>query len=349
MFTMSNSEKKHIVTQNDVAQEAGVTRSMVSYVISGTAERSVAPETRRRILDAIEKLGYRPNKAAQALQQGDVAFASKKIGVVLCNADVFRRPYYAEILSGIHTAAYEHKYQVAFIRFFEELRDPVLFNELIHPEEIGGLILVSIDQVLKTDDDYKILSTIRERIQKIVCVDWKCEGLTNILFDRQEAAYKASEYLFHQGYNDIGYIGENDERVLGVRQSLLERGIFTSEKDFYLVQAFNMTGGYDGVRELLKTRSLPRAVVCGSDEVAIGVMSCLNERKISIPEQVAVISIDNIETASYTTPPLTTINVQKTAMGARAVEAIVGSRDKKIAFEPVNIFLPTSIVVRKSC
>lgn len=90
---------KSTVTQNDVAKEAGVTRSMVSYVISGNSDRSVAPETRQRILDAIEKLGYRPNKAAQALQQGDVAFASNRIGVILCNADVFLRPYYAEIIS----------------------------------------------------------------------------------------------------------------------------------------------------------------------------------------------------------------------------------------------------------
>ena len=60
-------EDKKKVTQNDVAKAAGVTRSMVSYVISGTSERSVAPETRKRILEVIQKLGYRPNKAAQAL------------------------------------------------------------------------------------------------------------------------------------------------------------------------------------------------------------------------------------------------------------------------------------------
>ena len=84
---------KNNVTQNDVAKAAGVTRSMVSYVISGNADRSVAPETRKRILEAIEKLDYRPNKAAQALQQGDIAFASKRIGVILCNSSVFLRPY----------------------------------------------------------------------------------------------------------------------------------------------------------------------------------------------------------------------------------------------------------------
>ena len=68
---------------------------------------------------------------------------------------------------------------------------------------------------------------------------------------------------------------------------------------------------------------LPRALVCGSDEVAEGVLCYLNEQGISIPNQVALISIDNLESSGYTTPPLTTINVQKSAMGRRAVEMIV--------------------------
>ena len=148
------------VTQNDVAREAGVTRSMVSYVISGSNERSVAPETRKRILDAIDRLGYRPNKAAQALQQGNEGFAKNQIGVVLCSPDVFRRPYYAEIIEGIHTCAHENKYHVRFIRFFSELKNPVLFNELIHPEEIGGLILVSTDQCIKSPADEKLVKKI---------------------------------------------------------------------------------------------------------------------------------------------------------------------------------------------
>ena len=149
-------EDKKKVTQNDVAKAAGVTRSMVSYVISGTSERSVAPETRKRILDVIQQLGYRPNKAAQALQLGDVAFASKNIGVVLPNSDLFLRPFYTEILEGIFTAAHEHNYNIKFVRFFRELKDPVLFNELIHPESIGSLILLAVNQAVKDEEDEKI-------------------------------------------------------------------------------------------------------------------------------------------------------------------------------------------------
>ncbi|MCR5218922.1 LacI family DNA-binding transcriptional regulator [Treponema sp.] len=333
------------VTQDDVAKEAGVTRSMVSYVISGNQSRAVAPETRQRILDAIEKLDYRPNKAAQVLKQGDVAFASKSIGVILCNADVFRRPYYAEIIAGIHAQAHKNKYSIRFIRFFNELKDPVLFNKLISQEEIGALILVAIDQAIKTEDDRLIIEKIRERIDKTVCVEWKYDGLSSVLFDRQEAAKKAAMHLVNKGYKNFVYIGENDERVSGVGLVAHELGL---GEDFYAGEAFNMDGGYDCIKKLHKEGLLPRAVVCGSDEVAIGVLCYLNEKKIDVPSKLALISIDNIEFSGYTYPPLTTMNVQKHLMGERAVELIV----KDNAGQNENAFvitLPVNIVERKSC
>ena len=339
-------KQKRTVTQYDVAREAGVTRSMVSYVISGNTERSVAPETRRRILEVIDRLGYRPNKAAQALQQGDVALASKQIGLVLCNADVFRRPYYAEIIAGIHTAAHEHSHHIRFIRFFEELKNPVLFNELIHPEEIGGLILVSTDQCIRTEQDKKLIQHIRERIQKIVCVEWVYEGLSSVVFDRQNTGYKAACHLFECGYNDIAYIGENDDRLRGALLAVQEHGGDSSamHKEF----AYNMEGGYAAIGQLHKSvQGLPRAIVCGSDEVAVGVLCYLNERHIAVPAQVALISIDNIEISGYTTPPLTTMNVQKNSMGFRAVEMIVNNTAGQDE-NALNIVIPAEIVVRES-
>ena len=343
-------DKKKTVTQNDVAKAAGVTRSMVSYVINGNSGRSVAPETRENILRVIEELGYRPNKAAQALQLGNVAFAAKNIGVVLPASSIFLRPFYTEILEGIFTAAHENNYNVKFIRFFDELKDPVLFNELIHPESIGSLILVAINQVKKTPESEKILEKTRQLIKKTVCVEWKTDGLTSVLFDRQEAAKKATEHLIENGYSDIAYIGQNDERVFGVQQALLQHNLNAVQRYFYLAEGFNMQAGYDGMKSISQKNNgaFPRALVCGSDEVAVGAMCYLNENGIKIPQEVAIISIDNIELAAYTNPPLTTINVQKKAMGYRAVEMIingsVGQGDKAVC-----ITLPTEIVERKSC
>ena len=327
------------VTQNDVAREAGVTRSMVSYVINGTEGRSVAPETRQRILEVIDRLGYRPNKAAQVLQHGEVAFASKRIGVVLRDPDTFRRPYYAEILAGIHTAAHENNYKVTFIRFFEEFKDPVLFNELIHEEEIGGLILIATDLCIKGAEDTRLVQRMKERIKKIVCVDWKFDGLSSVIFDRRDAAKKAASYVIQKGCTDISYIGELDNRVDGIEDVLVSK--------CQVYGAFDMAGGYEAVAEIQKSGHLPRAIVCGSDEVAYGVLCHLNELKVSVPAQVAVISIDDLETSSYITPPLTSISVPKTEMGRQAVELIVsGKAGQDTAAN--EIALPTKLVERAS-
>ena len=335
------------ITQNDVAKAAGVTRSMVSYVINNSSDRAVAPETRQRILKAIDTLGYRPNKAAQALQQGNEYFAKNQIGLILNGADVFVRPYYAEIISGIYLAAHKNNYHLHFIRFFNELKDPVLFNKLIHPEEIGSLIMVSTDQIIKTQEDHNIIDKIKSRISKIVCVEWKYEGLSSVLFDRQDTAKRATKHLLSKGYKEISYIGENDDRVIGVQSAFIEMGLPSALLKF-IIPAFNMEGGANAIKHFLENDTLTRAIVCGSDEVAIGALCELNKARIEVPKRVAIISIDNIESSAFCTPPLTTMNVQKAAMGEYAVEMIVNNsatQDEKA----VCLSLPTSIVERLSC
>jgi len=340
-------ETKRKVTQNDVARRAGITRSMVSYVLNGS-DRAVAKETREKILRAIDELGYRPNKFARALLLGKKeALAENQIGIVLCDAEMFLRPYYAEILAGIHSAAHEHGYHIRFIRFFHELSEPVLFNQLIHAEEVCGLLLVATDQCLRGERDFQIINRVRERVDNIVCVEWKMDGLSSVYFDRHEAARKAASYLFDKGYSGIAYIGEFDERTSGFKQSFIEHGIEDVSK-LSITIARDMPSGYEAVKRLHEDSGLlPRAICAGSDEVAIGILQYLNERRLNIPSDVAVISIDNIEMAAYTSPPLTTVNVQKRAMGCRAVEMIV-NRSAGQGDNAVIVSLPSAIVVRKS-
>ncbi|MDR3284111.1 MAG: LacI family transcriptional regulator [Treponema sp.] len=348
--------QKQKITQKDIARYAGVTRSLVSYVINGS-DRTVAPETRKKILRAIEDLDYRPNKFAQALMRGDAGtLAYKQIGIVLCRDDVFLRPYYAEILAGIHSAAHAFSHHIRFIRFFNELKDPVLFNQLIHTEEICGLLLVATDQCLETAEDWQIIERIRERIGQIVCVEWRAEGLSSVYFDRQAAACKAVNYLFDKGYTDIVYIGESDERVSGFKQAFLEHGVNDLSK-LFIDSARDMPSGYEAIRRLHEGQSpgklpgqlfrLPQAICAGSDEVAIGILLYLNEHTVKIPGDVAIISIDNIEMAEYTYPPLTTMNVQKRAMGYQAVEMIVNNTAVQ-GEKALNLSFQTTIVIRKS-
>jgi LacI family transcriptional regulator len=335
------------VTQNDVARHAGVTRSMVSYVLNGNS-RTVAPETRQKILDAISELGYRPNKFAQALSMGsEGALADRYIGIVLCNVEMLLRPYYTEILAGIHSTAHSKGFHIRFIRFFDELKDPVLFNQLIHSEEICGLLLVALDQCLKTPDDWHLIEQIQSQIDQIVCVEGQIPGLSSVSFDRQTAALQVTNYLLEHGYRDIAYIGETDQRVTGFKQAFLEQGI-ENISGLYVDDAADMESGYRAIQNLRQSRqNLPRAVFAGSDEVAVGILLWLHEQGVNVPGEIAVISIDNIEIASYTNPQLTTMNVQKRAMGCRAVEMIMNHSAGR-GENALTLLLPTNLIIRKS-
>jgi LacI family transcriptional regulator len=342
-----NKNQKLKVTQNDVAQRAGVTRSMVSYVINGRSH-SVAPETRQKILNAISELEYRPNKFAQALSMGSTGvLADQNIGIVLCNAEIFLRPYYAEILAGIHQAAHEKGFHIRFIRFFGELKDPVLFNQLIHCEEICGLLLVALDQCMETQEDNLLIERIQAQIDQIVCVDCQITRLSSVSFDRQAAAFQAVNYLFDQGYSDIAYIGESDKRIAGFKQAFLEHGV-EDISGLYIDAAADMASGHKAVQRLHQSRGvLPRAICAGSDEVAVGILHYLHEQGIAVPGKTALISIDNIEMAEYTNPKLTSINIQKRAIGYRAVEMIV-NRAAGQGENALTLLLPTNLMIRKS-
>jgi len=332
------------VTQNDVAKLAGVSRSVVSYVLSA-GSRSVAPETRERVLAAISELGYRPNKYAQNLMRAKHStIAHKQFGIVLSDVFMFRRPYYADILAGIHRTAHEHRHRIQFIRFYEELKDPILFNALIHDEEISGLILIALDQHMGAEEDLALVREIQSRIDNIVCVDWQWEDLPSVSFDRQDAAHKATSHLLSRGCRDLVFVGPTDNRVFGFRQALAEHGLGVADDD--ILGSATIHHGYDACGALLERRPAPDGIVGGSDEVSIGVLRRLNERGITVPGRVAMASIDNIEMSEFSTPPLTTVSVQTGEMGSYAVHVLMDRASRPRT--PASIILPTQLIVRES-
>ncbi len=334
------------VTQEDVAQRAGVSRGIVSYVINN-GPRPVAPETRERVLQAIADLGYRPNKHAQQLirEQGDPV-AEKQFGLVLTDTSMLRRPYYGSILAGIHQTAHANNYHIRFLRFFEELRHPVLFNELVHEEEISGLILLSLDQVINTEADGRLIEQIRARIQNVICLEWEWPGLPSITFNRTEAAYNATRHLITLGHRRIAYVGQEDNRVMGYRQACLEGDMAPSL--YFVAPRANMAAGHELAAQVLAQSPGVTAVMGGCDEVTIGLLRAFYQQHVRVPEDVALASIDNIPMAAFTNPALTTVNVPQTDLGQLAVQTLI-NRAQQPDSPVASLMLPTQLIVRESC
>jgi LacI family transcriptional regulator len=343
----TQSKQNSQVTQADVARKAGVSRSIVSYVIND-GPRSVSPETRERVLKAIEELGYRPNKHAQMLmRQQENSVTEKYFGIVLADVEMFRRPYYGSILASIHEHAHTQNGHIRFMRVFRDLKNPLLLNELIHPDEISGLILLGVDQVLSAEEDYLLLEQILSRIDNAVTVEWRWNGVPSIQFDRQEAGYKAASHLIGLGHTRLAYIGQSDTRLKGFQQALWENNL-SVEPELVLSDAEDAQKGYERCLKIMQMPNLPTAFMAGSDEVAFGVLKGLHDHGMQVPEQIALVSIDDIDLSAFVSPGLTTVHVPKEDMGFYAVQVLVNFSAQPDT-PPAAIILPTDLTIRESC
>ena len=343
------TQKSTIITQKDVANLAGVSRSVVSYVLND-GPRSVAPETKKRVLQAIEKLGYHPNKNAQRLKLGPCS-ARRCLGIIAGSRsyDVLERQYYTSILSGLFEEAHELGLEIRFFSSFEALTDPIFFNKNIHPEEISSLILILPSRDNPLPGYKKILNQIARRINNVVCLGEPVKGWPSVIFDRALAAQQAVEHLIHLGHEHIAYLGVRDDRLTGYQQTLEKHGLPYNEKAIAIPDPSNIyASSYPLTEKLLRVTPRPTALFTASDEIAISAMAALHDHGLSIPQDIALASIDNIEMASIVRPSLTTVDVPKRQMASLALQVLVAGKKNKKA-DPESLVLPTELIVRESC
>jgi DNA-binding LacI/PurR family transcriptional regulator len=338
------------VTQEDVARRAGVSRAVVSYVLNN-GPRKVSPETRQRVLDAINELEYRPNESAQRLRQGSDAIQNT-IGIVTGGKgyNLLERPYYNIILSSLYDYAYQQHQQIGFLAYWDALRDPIFFNKHIHEQEISSLILILPSLIPKQPEDQQMLEQIIARIPNIVCLEEAVFDLPTVRFDRAEAARTAMNHLISLGHKRIVFVGINDQRVIGHKQALLEHNIPYDERlvDFLDPSIASTQSAYNIVTRFIHEKVDFTGIFTATDEAAIGAIAALKDHGLRVPEDIAVVSIDNIELASMVRPALTTVDIPKQGLARLAIQSL----QTQTAFpdqDQVAILLPTKLIVRESC
>jgi LacI family transcriptional regulator len=348
---MANKNGRRRVTQRDVAERAGVSTSVVSYVINH-GPRSVSPETRARVLDVVEELGYRPNRHAQFLMRSkwQSGTAVRDFGIIFGHtSSLFVRSYYGEVLAGIYDEANALHMRVRFAQFLNELSDPLLFNELIDPDEISGLILMAVETDSLDPPSVQIIQRILERIDNVVSVERPWGALPAVYVDRQEAARMAVNHLLHLGHRRIGFLGAVDDRLAGYRQALSGCGVALDGHLICSLPGGNTPSeGYSGIRRLLAIEQPPTAIFTCSDEIAIGAICSLQEMGLGVPGDMALASVDDIPVARYLAPGLTTMHIPKSEMGAQGVR-MLHDRAMQPGEVPDSVVLPTTLMVRHSC
>ena len=338
-----------VITQKDVAERAGVSRGVVSYVIN-KGPREVAPETRERVLAAIQELGYRPNKHAQRLKLGGTP-ARDSLGIVAGGQsfNVLERPYYNIILAGLFEEAHRLGQEVRFFSFFDALTDPVFFNKNIHRDEISSLILILPAMITTIPDCQEILDQIIERIDNVVCLEEPIKDWPTVIFDRAAAAGQAVEHLINLGHQRIAFLAIQDDRLTGYRRTLQDHNlpydedlIFTTDPSHVLSSAYQLTV------EILQMQPRPTAIFAANDESAISSIAALHDHGVQVPQEIAIVSIDNIGLAEMIRPSLTTVDVPKRRMASYAMQVLM--LQKQFRDQPsASIVLPTELIIRESC
>lgn len=321
------------VTARDVAQRAEVSVGTVSRVFNN--HNNVNLEIKQRVLKAAAEIGYFGPSTSSMRSNDQPQRKLREIGFWLTldsDEDASIDPFWAKILHGADTEAHKYDLNVAYRGIRNISNNPFVLKTRLHEMKLSGIMLVG-------PSEPELIDLIQATGTPLVLVDnfMPRQSVDAILCDNFEGARLAVEYLLSQGHSRIAFIGGPlaedrnrpvnkiypiERRAAGYRTAMLDAGY---NIDYQLYEASNLTpeGGYEACKRLLASSADFTAIFCANDKTAIGAIKALREAGRQVPEDVSVVGFDDIEMAEHLTPALTTIRINKEAMGAEAVNRLV--------------------------
>lgn len=335
-------------TIRDVAKLANVSTATVSRIINNDTKYKITDATRSRVWEAIKALDYslpvkppkhKPNEAADT--------SSFKIGVVLSvTKKKYNDPYFMSILSGIENRLQEKGCDISFLKTGAELCDRSNLSSAFQ-EPVSGMILM---ETLNGE----LFEYVSSRVPYIVGIDTLRQDIDNVGYDHYQAAVIATQHLIAKGHTKIGFIGGIDDphnymasrRYQGYYIAMTAAGLPVEDK-WVLNCDWDEDICAEQVDALLKTGDYPTAFFASSDLMAIVAINILFKNKLSIPDDVAVMGISDIDIAKYANPPLTTVHIPTEEIGIVAADMLL-ARMNGYSLPPQKILLPISLVNRSS-
>jgi Transcriptional regulators len=330
------------VTLKDIARETGLSTATVSYVLNG--KENILEETKQKVREAAEKLGYVTNYSARSLAMN----ASNLIGVVIPQTEpgsamVFDNPFYSEILSSIEFHARRIGYHIIISGTDADEK----YYKLAKERNLDAIIIIGV----YSDEFYSGLQNAKI---PIVLVDsyineksFNCVRTNDV-----QGAYCMTKYLIEKGHRDIALItgklkdgGVHEKRFEGYRKALNEANIEYRQQ--YILEGNTDFDSGIILADKLISRIQATAVFCTADILALGVVKQLIKLGVKIPEQMSVVGFDNLSIARYCSPSLTTVGQDIFEKGKQAVELVqYGLQNNNERTR--EIILPTNIEERES-
>ena len=330
--------KRKRVTIKQVAQEAGVSTQTVSRVTNDRPD--VAPETRQRVLEVIERLGYQPSALARSL----IRQRSHTLGVVTAGLEYVGPSH---TLSGITEQAEAMGYSLLLKELpeFDTSDVEPILNALL-ARQVDGIIWAVAEA---SDNRDWLADRLNDLPVPIVFLTMhQRPDLSIVSVDNYLGGRIATEHLLKQGYR---HIGQSRQRQAGWQNALLDAGIRISE-DQSVEGDWSSESGEKAIRQLLDQYPEMDAVFVANDQMALGVLQVTCRRGLKVPQDLAVVGFDGIPETAYYWPPLTTVKQNLHRLGCIAVEqalrAIEASQEPKGVYEPETILLKPRLVIRES-
>ncbi len=334
-------------TQKDVARVAAVSRATVSYVLNNRTDGNVriSEQTRRRILTAVEQLGYRVNRSARGLK-------TRRTQLLAVLVPDLNNPFYPVLIRGAQKAAYDADYRLIISDSFSTSEGEKDFLETALGHIADGLILASFH--LDANDIGQLLT------KGVPCVGigprlWGT-GIDVVQTDQHTAVRAIIDHLVSRGRRRIAHIAgdlttlNGQIRLEAYREALQAYGLPADER-LVIQGTFRREGVAARVESYLSAASpedRPNGLFAANDVMAIEAMKAIQRLGLRIPDDIAVCGIDNIPEAEYVEPPLTTIGNDVELMGREAVRLLTNRIQNGSSEEPICREFPFELIVRES-
>ena len=322
------------VTISDVAAHAKVSKSTVSQYLNKRYDY-MGEKTKQRIEQAIETLGYHPNIVARSLKQK----STRTIGVIVAN---ILHNFTTEVTRAIEDACISSDYHTIICNADDDPAKEKHYIEVLRAKQVDGLI------IFPTGNNRDLYQDMLSDNYPVVFLDRKVEGIEipSILLDNERASELAVNHFVERGYQRIGIITTSIineitprvERLKGYEKAISDQGLpFIDE----YVRSAKPTDIQQTLGDLLNLEEPPEAVLAGNDLVLIEILKYVKKHGLQIPEDLAVIGVDDVSFASFYTPPITTVAQPAFAIGKRGAEVLLkkinqkdGKYEDNFRFEP---------------
>lgn len=339
MENRAANEKKEL-TIVDVAEKSGVSIATVSRVLNRTGRYS--EETQRKVEAIAREIGYTPNYLAKSLKR------KRTEQVALAVADI-GNPVYVAMAKAIQQVVKNHGYRLVLLSTEALVSEELTIIKSLAKQYVDGLII----SPLLYGEEHRAL--IKQAKQPVVVISGTGSDpeIDSVLVDSSQGVRLAMEHLLAQGYSQIAFLNGPPSTVPGISRlngyygSLIEHGLITRE-DLVFDSDFTFAGGYESAKKMIAAGIRPDAMMCANDLMALGVLRYLREAKIRVPEDIAVVGMDDIEHGANAVPSLTTISLLAAERGRMAAELLLERLTLEEERVPKQLQVTPRLVVRES-